>query len=175
MVKGEGNPLYKKLLAQYNRIVAIERPSYSRSWEYVYTMPFAQFQQHLRTKVELRYSKDLHNNFGWFNYQGNSILVAVSRRLDIKHLPPDAEISLCRYESSCPMEPYLRVRHIYLLHRKHSSTYVPKENEKSYLTIQRPFPKKTFYLSPEILKTVDKLREIFPDLIITDIIDENNS
>lgn len=174
MVKGEDNPLYQKLLAQYERILGKERPSYSKSWEYVFTMPFDQFQKHLHTKVEIRYSKDICNNFGWFNYHGHSILVAVSRRLDVKHLPPDAEISLCRYESSCPREPYLRVRHLYLLHRKHSQSVQWLKEEKPYLTIHKPFPKNNYYISPEMLKTIDKLKEIFPDLLFIGISDENS-
>lgn len=170
MIKGEDNPMYQKLLSQYNRILSKERPSYSKNWEYVYTMSFEQFQKQLKTKVELRYSKSLSNYFGWFNYQGYSILVAVSRKLDVKNLPKDAEISLCRYESPCPIFSYLRVRHIYLLHRRHSPTYIPTEKQKAH----RSFPKDKLNLSPEVLQTVDKLKEIFPDLIIEDIRDEKD-
>lgn len=130
MVVGEGSERYIRLRDQFQRLTArAAAPQGNDRWTFLFTMPLRDFERIFNTKVTLHFSSFLtalhagiHHgisdaeaqtlpprHYGLFRYDGVDILVALSRRLQNRPIPPDAQISLCQTPN--PSRPL-----IYLLH-----------------------------------------------------------
>lgn len=115
MVKGENDPVYCKLLAQYRRLLAtLPQPQQSQNIEYIFTMPKTEFEKRLGIGISFSKRAADEKIYGHFDYQNRRFIVAVSQYLDPTQLPPDTQISLTRM--IIPGDN-IRQRVGYLLHR----------------------------------------------------------
>lgn len=175
MVKGENDPVYVKLYAQFARILKLVKPQYTHDWEYLFTVPMVEFERQLGVKIVPHVKKDESNPkpYATFVYDSKSFLVAVSRGININAIPGDAEISLCRV-AEIP-EFYLahaedrqdidyskikrNVKMLYLLHRHHNKNAKRTDSDQAHSSC----------VVPDSLKeTVIEIAQLFPELQLKD-------
>lgn len=104
MVKGENDPVYTKLHAQYLRLT--EEPKATENFgniHYIFTMTKAEFEKKLSVSITFYNRQQDNKPFGIFTFQDKSFIVAVSKNLDVDKLPDDVQISLTR-----TIDPYAR-------------------------------------------------------------------
>lgn len=103
MVKGESDPVYLKLFAQFTRLTSSENPvSTPKDIDYLFTMPLIAFEKKLGCKLEYRTRTHDNKPYACFYFQGRFFIVAVSKNLNIKNLPGNVEISLTRMAIPLP-------------------------------------------------------------------------
>ncbi|MCH5325672.1 MAG: RNA-directed DNA polymerase [Duncaniella sp.] len=147
MVKGENYPQYIKLSEQFARLTSNQKPILKeRSWEYLQSEAIADFEK--RLGVTIQYAKSNKGKaYAFFELGGQRILASVSQNISIRHIPKDAQISLClqtdfkirfggefyishnqlehaddntvigRMKMDCPLPEDLGQRFFYLIHR----------------------------------------------------------
>jgi hypothetical protein len=131
MVKGETDAVYSKLFAQFTRLNAESNSaSMPKDIDYLFTLPLVTFEKKLGCKLEYHARiKDKHP-YASFLFQDRTFIVAVSKNLDVNHLPGNVEISLTRMAVPLPFyitpgQPTPEVRPTkvqvgYLLHKPYS-------------------------------------------------------
>lgn len=157
MIKGADNPLYIKLKTQYDKVVSIYnyKSHVFMRWTFLETLPLNAFEKRLGVKVRFRRKQSMKNDndnlqsnpyYGYFDYRGTFMVVAVSSRLSVIDLPSDVQISLCAngnkyYQLSKP--------YVFLLHRKKISDArrkelalkkIPETIKETILNLARQFP-----------------------------------
>lgn len=168
MIKGPDNHLYIKLKEQYDRMIdrheqrrmsEIRYGTY-KPWIYLETMPLRDFEKRLGVKIYFRPKQSRHydpsdkrtnSHYGYFDYRGTFMVVAVSSRISVTDLPPDVQISLCLNNG---YRMYAK-EHVFLLHRKKMS----EEQKKVYQGMKLP---------AEIKETILNLARQFPQLDLQD-------
>lgn len=159
MIKGADNPLYIKLKAQYDKVVSIYNKNYKShvfmGWTFLETLPLNAFEKRLGVKVRFRRKQSMKNDndnsqsnpyYGYFDYRGTFMVVAVSSRLSVTDLPSDVQISLCANGNKYyPLsKPY-----VFFLHRKKISDArrkelalkkIPETIKETILNLARRFP-----------------------------------
>lgn len=97
MVKGENDPLYLKLKTQFDRIVipGASAPLTQRTWEYLITDSIPNFEKRIGVEIRIEISKQ-GKQYAYFMYNGEKIMVAVSRNVAQKPNKNRLQISLCR-------------------------------------------------------------------------------
>lgn len=169
MVKGDKDPIYAKLYAQFTRLTQgnklEERPQ--ANIDYLFTMSKIDFEKKLGITIEFATRKDNLKPYGLFSYQDRTFIVAVSKNLDIHNLPQNVQISLTRMSS--PDEFYIRpgettassvpvkIRVGYLLH-KPLRNYRPENNPAHNAGL----------VSSELKDIVINLATTFPGLELKD-------
>lgn len=100
MVKGESDPVYAKLYAQFQRVTDNgTQKALQANIDYLFTMSKADFEQKLGVTIEFGLRKKDQMPYGRFAYQGRWFVVAVSKNLDVNNLPENVQISLTRMVS----------------------------------------------------------------------------
>ena len=103
MVKGESDPVYIKLFAQFSRLASTEKPvAKPNNIDYLFTMPLIAFEKKLGCKLEFRTRTHDNKPYACFYFQDRFFIVAVSKNLDINNLPGNVEISLTRMAMPLP-------------------------------------------------------------------------
>ena len=107
MVKGENDPVYAKLYAQFVRLTANPNVSQKKpNIDYLFTMSKLDFENKLGVTIEFRERVEDKKKYACFNFQDRFFVVAVSKNIDINNLPNNLQISLTRMQK--PVESYLR-------------------------------------------------------------------
>ena len=131
MVKGDTDPVYRKLSAQFSRLTdAPQRPAPTAAKiEYIFTVSIADFEKKLGITLHFNKRNSDRMPYACFEFRNRHFTVAVSRNIDITKIPANAQISLCRTTKPkkfplAPNQPlpatYPVVTTIgYLLHRPH--------------------------------------------------------
>ena len=135
MVKGDKDPVYSKLNAQFLQLNSTNEKTLSESnIEYLLTMTKDDFEKKLDVTIEFK--KRAHDNgiYGYFKFQGRDFIVAVSKNIDINNLPNNTQLSLTKMIS--PIEPYgtdgqKTTRIGYLLHKPLRGYICKKEESKN--------------------------------------------
>lgn len=159
MIKGSDNPLYIKLKSQYDEVVNHYRQHFKEhifiGWTFLETMPLSAFEKRLGVKVRFRRKQAVEVGpniapsnpyYGYFEYRGAFMVVAISSRLSVTDLPSDVQISLCANGSKYAHwdKPY-----VFLLHRKKISDerrkaltrkQIPDTIKETILNLARQFP-----------------------------------
>lgn len=178
MVKGESDPVYRRLQEQFNRLTSTSADgnNVELSWEYLQTQHVFDFETQLGVKIEYALSK--HGKpYSYFTLKGEKIMVSVSRNISIDKLPKDLYISLCRQvdyklrytgqffsrpdvidnttaygrmKLGCPHPEDLAVRYMYVIHRA-----LPKGHPLKYI--------RKIEAAPEVKNVINKLNEFMPD------------
>lgn len=149
MVKGEKDAVYTKLADKYALLTNKGKEALlrERSWEYLVTETIPEFEKRLNVKLQYATSKK-GKQYGFFELNGDKIMVSVSGNLSINNMPTDIQISLCvqtdfklrfqpgfsidalknnnetsqdlidRINLDCPLPNDLGQRHFYLVHRR---------------------------------------------------------
>lgn len=185
MVKGEKDPIYIKLSAQFDRVLKLSKPRYTNDWEYLFTSSVMEFEKQLGVKIVPHVKKDDNNpkQYATFVFDAKSFLVAVSHGININNIPGDAEISLCRVaeipefyvahaedRASIDYSKIERnIKMIYLLHRHHN-----KNTER----VDSPIAQSSGGGTDTLKEKVIKISRLFPNLQLKDefgIIEQANS
>lgn len=185
MVKGESDPVYRRLQEQFNRLtsISVDGSDVELSWEYLQTLSVRDFEAQLGIKIEYAISKQ-GKPYSYFILKGEKIMVSVSRNISIDKLPQNLYISLCRQidyklkynqqsylqpkvidtstaygrmKLGCPRPEDLAVRYLYVIHRALSKTHLPK-----YIRIPK--------IAPEVKNVINQLNELMPDLFDIDCV-----
>lgn len=159
MIKGSENPLYIKLKSQYDEVANHYRQHYKEhifiGWTFLETMSLGAFEKRLGVKVRFRRKQAVevgpniapfNSYYGYFEYRGTFMVVAISSRLSVTDLPSDVQISLCANGSKYyPLsKPY-----VFFLHRKKISDArrkelalkkIPRTIKETILNLARRFP-----------------------------------
>lgn len=107
MVKGENDPVYTKLYAQFIRLTSNPNVSQKKpNIDYLFTMSKFEFENKLGVTIEFRERVEDKKKYACFNFQDRFFVVAVSKNIDINNLPSNLQISLTRMQK--PVEFYLR-------------------------------------------------------------------
>lgn len=172
MVKGESDPVYTKLFAQFSRLTSVEKKvAEPNDIDYLFTMPLIAFEKKLGCKLEYRTRTRDNKPYACFHFQDRFFIVAVSKNLDIKNLPGNVEISLTRM--AVPLPFYVAKGHpipdikptkiqvSYLLH-KH---YTGKKRKDKIVTLTSAEPND---VSDSLREFVLGLAEQFPELQLRD-------
>lgn len=172
MVKGESDPVYTKLFAQFTRLTSTEKPvAKPNDIDYLFTMPLIAFEKKLDCKLEYRTRTHDNKPYACFHFQDRFFIVAVSKNLDINNLPGNVEISLTRM--AVPLPFYVAEGHSiseikptkiqvgYLLH-KH---YTGKKRKDEIVTLTSDDPND---VSDSLRELVLGLAEQFPELQLHD-------
>ena len=165
MVKGETDPAYARLSAQFSRLTSSANPTQKpRDIDYLFTMPLLAFEKKLGCKLEYRTRTHDNKPYACFHFQDRFFVVAVSKNLDVNNLPENVEISLTRMAVPIPFylapgEPIPEVKPTkaqvgYLLHKPYTgkkrkavdndqsaSTGVPDSLREFVLDLATKFPK----------------------------------
>lgn len=97
MVKGENDPVFQKLYAQYKSLTIPQHAtSQDRSIEYLNTLSLSQFEKIHNVTLHFKKSSNSHKPYGYFDKDGQRIFFAVSSRILIEKIPANAQISLCK-------------------------------------------------------------------------------
>lgn len=168
MVKGEHDPVYTKLYAQFVRLTANPNVSQKKpDIDYLFTMSKLDFENKLGVSIEFRKCVEDKKKYACFNFQDRFFVVAVSKNIDINDLPSKLQISLTRMQK--PMEFYLRpgepkpdviptvTRIGYLLH-KPLYGYKPEAKDEETKN----------YVPDELKSFVTKLANAYPELQLKD-------
>ena len=134
MVKGEKDPVYAKLAAQFSELtgaahreVAADSGSYLSQlpWypigdsNYLMTMSLKEFEDKYGVTITFATSKN-GKPYGRFTFQDHTFIVAISKNIDVDHLSADAQISLTRMPDrsrpAAPGEPE-NTHAVYLIHK----------------------------------------------------------
>lgn len=172
MVKGESDPVYTKLFAQFTRLTSNEKPvTKPKDIDYLFTMPLIAFEKKLGCKLEYRTRSHDNKPYACFHFQDRFFIVAVSKNLDINNLPGNVEISLTRMSVPLPFydaeghpipESKLTTIQVgYLLH-KH---YTGKKRKDEIVT---PTSHESNDVSDSLREFVLGLAEQFPELQLCD-------
>lgn len=172
MVKGESDPVYAKLFAQFSRLTATEKPvAKPNDIDYLFTMPLIAFEKKLGCKLEYRTRTRDNKPYACFHFQDRFFIVAVSKNLDIKNLPGNVEISLTRMAVPLPFYvaeghpiPDIKPTKIqvgYLLHKHYTGK--KRKGEIGTLTSAEPND-----VSDSLREFVLGLAEQFPELRLRD-------
>lgn len=172
MVKGESDPVYAKLFAQFSRLTATEKPvAKPNDIDYLFTMPLIEFEKKLGCKLEYHTRTCDNKPYACFNFQDRPFIVAVSRNLDLNNLPGNVEISLTRM--AVPVPFYAAEKHSipdikptkfqvgYLLH-KH---YTGKKRKNEIGSLASAVPND---VSDSIREFILGLAEQYPELQFRD-------
>lgn len=97
MVKGEGDPVYVKLKAQFDRVAghSSQGPLTRRMWEYLFTDSITDFEKRFGVEINIEVSKQ-EKLYAYFMYKGEKIMVAVSKNIAKNPNKNRLQISLCR-------------------------------------------------------------------------------
>lgn len=185
MVKGENDPIYLKLSAQFDRVLKLARPQYTNDWEYLFTVPISEFEKQLGVRIVPHVKKDETNlkQYATFVYDSKSFLVAVSRGINLDNIPGDAEISLCRvaeipefyvaHAEDRALIDYSKIKRnikmLYLLHRHHN---------KNTKRVDSPNAQSSCGLTDALKEKVIEIAQLFPELQLKDefgIIEQANN
>lgn len=172
MVKGESDPIYTKLFAQFSRLNSTEKLAPKPiDIDYIFTMPLIAFEKKLGCELEYRTRTHDNKPYACFHFQDRCFIVAVSKNLDINNLPGNVEISLTRMTVPVPFNvakeeptPKINPTNIqvgYLLH-KH---YTGKKRKDDIVTLTSDEPN---YVSDCLREFVLGLAEQFPELQLHD-------
>ncbi len=168
MVKGENDPIYTKLHAQYLRLT--EEPKATENCgkiHYIFTMSKAEFEKKLGVSITFDNRKQDNKPYGFFDFQDKRFIVAVSKNLDVNKLPDDVQISLTRTR-----KPYARIT---------SSNEISKAMRIGYILHKplhgfRPAEKQpTDNIAAEIQPAAIGLVNTHPELGLTDNLEINQS
>lgn len=183
MVKGESDPVYRRLQEQFNRLISTSTHinNVELSWEYLHTLSVRDFEAQLGIKIEYAISKQ-GKPYSYFILKGEKIMVSVSRTISIDKRPKDLFISLCRqidYKMEytghtfsepdvidnstaygrmilgCTRPKDLAVRYMYVIHRA-----LPKKHSLRYI--------RTPKVAPKVKNIINKLNELIPGLLGVD-------
>lgn len=96
LVKGEYDPVYIKLSAQFAKlkVTAQSATSNERKWEYLMTETIPHFEKRLGVKINFAKSKG-GKDYAYFELNGTKIMIALSQNLSANNLPDDIKISFC--------------------------------------------------------------------------------
>lgn len=168
MVKGEKDPVYSRLNAQFRRLTENCVPAApNASIDYLFTMPLAAFEKKL--DVKLRFcNREIDNKpYAMFDFQGRRFIVAVSRNLDVRLLPRNVQISLTRMATPMKGSPEngekisgdqtRDISVVYLLHKPYSGKI---QYEDGGVPGNPPLP--------DLREFVVGLAEKFPELELRD-------
>ena len=168
MVKGENDPVYTKLQAQFARLTANSTSSQVKpNIDYIFTMSKSDFENKLGVTIELRERVNDKKTYGCFNFQDRFFVVAVSKNVDINNLPDNLQISLTRMQK--PVE-------FYLLPGQPRPEVLPTVTRIGYL-LHKPLrgyrtePKAqetTYDVSDELKSFVINLADTYPELQLKD-------
>lgn len=177
MVKGENDPVYIKLHNQFVILTAkAETLDKTHNIDYLFTMSKSVFEDKLGVTIEFRERVEDKKKYGCFNFHDRFFVIAVSKNLDVNHLPDDVQISLTRMQK--PVESYF-------LPGQPRSEVLPTITRIGYLLHKplcgyRPEPKvenNTTDVTDETKSLVLNLANTFPELQLKDdmgIIDSYN-
>lgn len=99
MVKGESDPVYTKLHAQFVRLTTNSETSRIKSpIDYLFTMSKSDFENKLGVTIEFR-ERSSGKKYGCFYFQDRFFVVALSKNVDINNLTDDLQISLTRMQN----------------------------------------------------------------------------
>lgn len=97
MVKGENDPVYSRLNAQFLRLTKdANKAEQQGNIDYLFTMSKTDFEKKLGVTIDFASRKDDQKPYGTFTFQGRRFVVAVSKNLDVNNLPDSVQISLTR-------------------------------------------------------------------------------
>ena len=172
MVKGENDPVYAKLYAQFTRLTAAETPvAMPKDIDYLFTMPFVAFEKKLGCKLEYRTRTQDGKPYAVFHFQDRLFIVAISKNLDVNNLPGNVEISLTRMAMPVPFyvaqgQPIpenkpTKIQVGYLLH-KH---YTGKKRKEEIATLTSD---ESNDVPDSLREFVISLAEQFPELQLHD-------
>lgn len=158
MVKGETDPVYMKLMAQFMRLTKTpERPQPKvEQIEYLFTTCKTDFEKKLG--VTLRFDKRAKDGkpFASFDFQGRHFVVAVSRNIDIAKIPANAQISLCRTT---------KLAEFYLSPNEPKPANIPTVTTLGYMLHRPHYGKKPQPDEPQVqLNVPDDLKELVVSL-----------
>lgn len=172
MVKGETDPVYTKLFAQFTRLTSTENPvAQTKDIDYLFTIPLIAFEKKLGCKLE--YRTRIHDNkpYACFQFQDRFFIVAVSKNLDINNLPGNVEISLVHtahyntnFHSSEDTDLNFKISQLkvgYLLHKHYTG-------KKRIDEASAPSPNTTLDVPDSLREFVLGLAEQFPELQLRD-------
>lgn len=172
MVKGETDPVYTKLFAQFTRLTSTEKPvANPKDIDYLFTMPLIEFEKKLGCKLEYRTRAKDNKPYACFHFQDRIFIVAISKNLDVNNLPGNVEISLTRmavplpfYDAEGQPIPEIKPSKIkvgYLLH-KH---YTGKKRKEEIITLSSD---ESNGVPDNLREFVLSLAEQFPELQLHD-------
>lgn len=161
MVKGENDPVYSKLNAQFLRLTGeFKKQKQQSNIEYLFTMSKSDFEKKLGVSIKFGHIVGDQKPYGSFEFQNRHFIVAVSKNLDVNNLSNNVQISLTRMVKQFPDGSYPEdfdkwSKVIYLLHK-------PLLN---YRQESKPQPEP---VSPELKEFVLNLVEAYPELELSD-------
>ena len=172
MVKGESDPVYSKLFAQFTRLTSEIKPADKpKDIDYLFTMPLIAFEKKLGSKLEYRTRTHDNKPYACFYFQDRFFIVAVSKNLDINNLPSNVEISLTRMavplsfhlasDQQIPSIKPTKIQVGYLLH-KH---YTGKKRKDDAIT---PASNQAADIPDSLRALVLSFAERFPELQLSD-------
>ena len=172
MVKGETDPVYAKLFAQFTRLTSTEKPvAQTKDIDYLFTMPLIAFEKKLGCKLEYRTRTHDNKPYACFQFQDRFFIVAVSKNLDINNLPGNVEISLVHtahyntnFHSSEDTDLNFKISQLkvgYLLHKHYTG-------KKRIDEASAPSPNTTLDVPDSLREFVLSLAEQFPELQLHD-------
>lgn len=97
MVKGANDPVYLKLKSQFDRVSVHSSPAplTQRTWEYLLTDSIPSFEKHFGVEIHIEVSKK-GEQYAYFMYNGEKLMVAVSKNIAKNPNKNRLQISLCR-------------------------------------------------------------------------------
>ena len=172
MVKGETDPVYAKLFAQFTRLTSTEKPvAQTKDIDYLFTMPLIAFEKKLGCKLEYRTRTHDNKPYACFQFQDRFFIVAVSKNLDINNLPGNVEISLVHtahyntnFHSPEDTDLNFKISQLkvgYLLHKHYTG-------KKRIDEASAPSPNTTLDVPDSLREFVLGLAEQFPELQLRD-------
>lgn len=100
MVKGEHDPVYERLNAQFFRLITTRVNTMQKgNIDYLFTMTKVDFEKKLGIKIEFASRKKDNKLYAHFTFQERYFVVAVSKNLNVDNLPADVQISLTRIKA----------------------------------------------------------------------------
>ena len=169
MIKGENDPVYTKLYAQFSQLSKdFKLPQTRPSIEYLLTMSKVDFEKKFGVKIEFKERVDNKRIYGCFYIQDKFFVVAVSKNLDINNLPENVQISLTRMlapaehfyigsnntDSQFPRKIPLVTRVGYLLHNPLRGYHINKGNNQ--------------IVSDKLKEFVEKIMDLYPGIQFKD-------
>ncbi len=169
MVKGEHDPVYTRLYAQFCRLSSnTKQGTKPTSIDYLFTMPLMAFEKKLDVSLEYRYRISDKKPYGVFYFQDRMFIVAISKNLDVNNLPGNVQISLTRMASPLPFylspgDPVPAIKPVkikvgYLLHKP----YCGKKFNEEFS------PTEEDIISDDLREFVINLADQFPKLHLQD-------